>query len=133
MLYTGIDIIELERIEHVIKRHGERFLDRVFTEAERELCGGRIGSLAARFAAKEAIAKLLGVGLRGLGAGDRGSSALGFREIEIRRDAAGRPTVALHGRAAARAAELNLGPISLSLSHTRLYAVASAVAQQASV
>ena len=129
MLYTGIDIIELERIARAIERYGDRFLRRIFTDAECELCAGRVSSLAARFAAKEAIAKLLGVGLRGLGAGNRGQSALDFREIEILRDDAGRPVSVLHGRAAERAAELGLGPLSVSLSHTRVYAVASAVGQ----
>src|SRR6185503_11153936 len=67
MLYTGIDLIEIERIERAIARWGERFLQRVFTPAELAAYRTRVPSLAARWAAKEAVAKLLGVGLRGLG------------------------------------------------------------------
>ena len=130
MLFHGIDLIELDRFTAAVAQHGERFLARVFTEAEREACGGRTQSLAARFAAKEAVAKLLGVGIRGLGAGERGASALGWHEIEVLRDQAGRPTVCLRGRAAERAATLGAGEIALSLSHTRGCAVASAVAMQ---
>lgn len=131
MFYTGIDLIEIDRFAAAAARWGERFLARVFTDAERDACGGRVSSLAARFAAKEAVAKLLGVGLRGLGAGERATSALGWREIEVLRDDAGRPILVLYGRAQARANALALGPIALSLAHTRLHAVASAVAAEA--
>lgn len=130
MLFHGIDLIEIDRFAAAVERYGERFLMRVFTNAEREACGGRTQSLAARFAAKEAVAKLLGVGIRGLGAGSRAASALGWHEIEVLRDQAGRPTVFLHGRAAERAATLGTSEIALSLSHTRSCAVASAVAMR---
>lgn len=131
MLHTGVDLIEIERVAGAIERYGDRFLARVFTAAERAACAGRVPSLAARFAAKEAVAKLLGVGLRGIGAGERAAEAVAFHQIEILRDQAGRPVVILHGRAADRAASLGLGPIALSLSHTRLHAIASAVASAA--
>jgi holo-[acyl-carrier protein] synthase len=128
MLYTGIDLIENARIERAIVRWGERFLHRVFTPAELAAYRGRLPSLAARWAAKEATAKLLGVGLRGLGAADRLAGAVAWTEIEILNDAQGRPTLTLHGRAADRARALRLGALAISLSHTREHAIASVVA-----
>ena len=129
MLYTGIDLIEIERIARAIERWGDRFLDRVYTPAELAIYRVRPASLAARWAAKEAVAKLLGVGLRGLGAAGRPESALAWAEIEVLSDPQGRPALMLHGRANERARALGLGPIALSLSHTRTHAIASAVAQ----
>ena len=128
MLYTGIDLIEIARIERAIDRWGGRFLRRVFTPAELSAYGGRARSLAARWAAKEAAAKLLGVGLRGLGAAGRTEGAVAFTEIEVLGDARGRPTLALYGQAAERAHRLGLGEIALSLSHTHEHAIASVVA-----
>jgi holo-[acyl-carrier protein] synthase len=129
MLYIGIDLIEIERIARAIERWGDRFLDRVFTPAELAIYRARPASLAARWAAKEALAKLLGVGLRGLGGAGRPGDALAWIEIEVLSDPQGRPALTLHGRAAERASALGLGPIALSLSHTREHAIASAVAQ----
>jgi len=90
---VGVDIIEIERIEAVLRRHGERFLQRVYTPAERAYCRGRVPELAARFAAKEAVSKALGTGLRGIA----------WQEMEILGDERGKPLVNLHGRAKARA------------------------------
>ena len=129
MLYTGIDLIEIERIARAAERWGDRFLIRVYTPAELAIYRARPASLAARWAAKEAVAKLLGVGLRGLGGAGRPEDALAWTEIEVLSDLHGRPALTLHGRAAARARALGLGPIALSLSHTRQHAIASAVAQ----
>jgi holo-[acyl-carrier protein] synthase len=129
MLYTGIDLIEIERIARAVQRWGDRFLDRVFTPAELAIYHSRPASLAARWAAKEAVAKLLGVGLRGLGGASRPDDALAWTEIEVLSDRQGRPALALYGRAAERARMLGLGPIALSLSHTREHAIASVVAQ----
>ena len=129
MLYTGIDLIEIERIARAAERWGDRFLVRVYTPAELAIYRARPASLAARWAAKEAVAKLLGLGLRGLGGAGRSDDALAWTEIEVLSDAQGRPALTLHGRAAARARTLGLGPIALSLSHTREHAIASAVAQ----
>ncbi|HWQ15830.1 MAG TPA: holo-ACP synthase [Roseiflexaceae bacterium] len=126
MLYTGVDIVEVTRIERAVERWGERFLRRVYTAAELAAYSGRPASLAARWAAKEAVGKLLGVGLRGLG-GETGE-ALAWTDIEILSDALGRPALTLHGAAAARAQALGLGPISVSLSHTHEHAVAFAAA-----
>jgi holo-[acyl-carrier protein] synthase len=128
MLYTGIDLIEIARIERAVSRWGQRFLRRVFTPAELALYHQRAPSLAARWAAKEAAAKLLGVGLRGLGAASRPEGALAWTDIEILADAQGRPTLTLRGRAAERASALGLRAIALSLSHTHEHAIASVVA-----
>lgn len=113
----GIDIIEIDRIELVIKKWGRRFLSRIYTEAELKICEGRVSSLAARFAAKEAIMKVLGTGAKGVN----------WREIEILADTRGKPLVRLCGKAESRAKELNLSDFSVSLSDTRRYAVAAAI------
>lgn len=128
MIYTGIDLIEIERIERAIERWGDRFLTRIFTPAELKAYRGNLPSLAARWAAKEAAAKLLGVGLRGLGAAGRTDAGVAWTEIEALGDARGRPVLTLHGRAAERARELGLAEIALSLSHTHAHAIASVVA-----
>jgi holo-[acyl-carrier protein] synthase len=128
MLYTGVDLIEIARIERAVARWGERFLRRVYTPAELAAYRGRLPSLAARWAAKEAGAKLLGVGLRGLGAVERAADAVAWTESEILADAQGRPLLALHGRAAERASALGLAELALSLSHTREHAIAFVVA-----
>jgi holo-[acyl-carrier protein] synthase len=128
MLYTGIDLIEIARIERAVARWGERFLRHIYTPAELAAYRERPASLAARWAAKEATAKLLGVGLRGLGAAERAANAVSWTEIEVLGDARGRPVLALHGRAAERARALGLAELALSLSHTREHAIASVVA-----
>lgn len=138
MLYTGIDLIEVARIEQAISRWGARFLRRVFTPDELTSCGvtpqshGRIESLAARWAAKEAAAKALGVGVRGIGAAQRSADSAMFapvawHDLEVRRATSGRPLLLLHGTAADVAAQLGITELSLSLSHTREHAIASVV------
>ena len=133
MLYHGVDIIEVERVRRAVERWGERFLRRVYTAAELADCGvaegaPRYESLAARWAAKEAAAKALGLGLRGLAAGAPAEGApLRLLEIEVARGPGGRPELRLHGEAAAAAAALGLASLALSLSHTREHAVASVV------
>ena len=117
-LRSGVDLLEIERLRKALERHAERFLARIYTPAERELCAGNVASLAARFAAKEAVAKALGTGL-----GD-----VAWTEIEILRDEKGAPVLVLHGKASALANELGLSQWSLSLSHTHEHAIAMAVA-----
>ena len=115
---VGIDIIETARIKGVLERHDQRFLGRVYTEWERMYCRRNVLHLAGRWAAKEAVSKVLGLGVRGVG----------WREIEIRRTPYGQPTVTLHGRAEARRRALGLQqPLSVSISHIRDLAVAVAV------
>jgi holo-[acyl-carrier protein] synthase len=129
-LHHGVDIVDLDRIEQAITRWGTRFLQRVWTPRELSDASGRIPSLAARFAAKEATAKALGGGLRGFGAErTSGTLAVGWHEIEVVRAPSGQPSLRLHGRAAARAAELGWQETALSLSHARHVAIASVVAR----
>jgi holo-[acyl-carrier protein] synthase len=115
---VGVDIVEIERVAAVIARWQEKFLERVYTDAERRYCRGRIPELAARFAGKEAISKALGTGIRGLA----------WRDMEILPDLLGKPIVTLHERAKARAEVLGLRHFAISLSHSRDYAVAMVVA-----
>ncbi len=119
MLRCGIDMIENRRIEEGIARLGERFLNRFFTPAERTECEDRPYRLAARLAAKEAVSKVFGTGI-----GD-----VSWHEIEILRDARGRPVLHLHGAAAVIAQEMGLTEWDVSLTHTHDYASAVAVAQ----
>ena len=115
---TGVDLCEISRVREAIERHGERLLARIFTPTEREQCGENYASLAARFAAKEAVAKALGTGL-----GEVSPS-----EIEIVRGESGEPLLSLEGDAQAAADKLGLKEWAISLSHTGDYALASVVA-----
>ncbi|HEY1984582.1 MAG TPA: holo-ACP synthase [Terracidiphilus sp.] len=118
---TGIDLIEIERIQHSADRYGPRFLDRVFTGAEQAYClrkRNAAESLAARFAAKEAGAKALGTGI---------SRGVSWLEIEVVREPGGRPALEFHGRAAEFARRLGVTHAALSLTHTGTLAMASVV------
>ena len=117
-LRSGVDLLEIQRLKDVIARHGERFLQRIYTQAEREICQANPASLAARFAAKEAVSKALGTGI----------GQIAWTEIEILRDQAGAPLLHLVGQAAARAETLGLRQWSISLSHTHAHAIALVVA-----
>ncbi len=125
MIYTGIDIVEIARIKRAVERWGDRFVQRIYSPAEIALCAGRIESLAARWAAKEAVAKLLGVGMHGPGSS---AHSVAFRNIETLTDDDGRPAVTLSGAARARARELHIDSICISLSHDHGLAIAVAVA-----
>ena len=114
----GTDLIEIARIEQSVARYGDRFLERVFTPAEILYCRRKKNaaeSFAARFAAKEAGAKALGTGI---------SHGISWLELEVLREPTGKPTLALTGRAAARAQSLGVARISLSLTHSRTTALA---------
>lgn len=117
MLTTGVDIIEIDRVRRVLEQYGQRFLSRVFTPGEIAYCRGRAPNLAARFAAKEATMKALGTGVRGVG----------WKDIEIVRHESGAPAIKLHHRGKSRAQKLAVQEISVSLSHSREYAVAFVV------
>jgi holo-[acyl-carrier protein] synthase len=117
-LATGLDMIEISRLKTVIDRFGLRFLERVFTPTELSEAGKSPASLAARFAAKEAVSKALGTGI----------GMVSWQDIEIRRGASREPLLHLSGKAAKRADELGLNTWSLSLSHTGTYAAAVVVA-----
>ena len=120
MLTTGVDIIEIPRIKQTLDRYGQRFLNRIFTPHEIAYCHGLAPNLAGRFAAKEATMKALGTGVRGVS----------WKDIEVVRADSGAPSVKLHGRAEKRAERLHVSEISLSISHSREYAVAFVVAQR---
>jgi holo-[acyl-carrier protein] synthase len=114
----GIDLVDIDRIISVLDRFPSRFRERVLTEAEARYCGTKVDRIAGRWAAKEAISKVLGLGVRGVG----------WREIEILPNWAGAPQVRLHARAAARAAALELEDVTVSISHERKMATAVAIA-----
>lgn len=122
---TGVDMVKIARIADVVVRHGNRFLLRVLSTEEIAICAGRIPAIAARWAAKEAIAKMLGVGIRGLASG---ADAIPWHDIEIQRDVAGKPLICLHRYAATIAAAQGLSSFDISISHDGDYAIASAVA-----
>jgi holo-[acyl-carrier protein] synthase len=118
VLAIGIDVVEIDRIERAVERLGERFLDRVFTPAEREYCdsrGARFVHYAGRFAAKEAAMKALGTGWAG---------GVAWREVEILPSAAGPPQLALGGVARRRFDELGATRSLVTISHTHAVAVA---------
>jgi len=118
---SGIDVVEIERIQHSMDRFGARFLDRVYTDAEKQYCLRKrhaAESFAARFAAKEAAAKALGTGI---------SQGVHWLEIEVVREPGGRPGLRLHGRAAEWAQRLGARHAALSLTHSAGLAIASVV------
>jgi holo-[acyl-carrier protein] synthase len=112
----GVDLVDIGRIVTALRRHPERFRRRVLTPAEDRYCGPKVERVAGRWAAKEAVSKVLGLGVRGIG----------WREIEIERLPTGQPSVRLHGRAAGRAEQLGMERIAISISHESDYAVAIA-------
>ena len=112
----GIDIIRVSRIRDSLARFGDRFSKRVLTPAEMAYVRGRPETMAGRWAAKEAVSKVLGLGVRGIG----------WRDIEIERLPTGQPAIKLHGRAARRAEQLGMGRVAVSISHESEYAVAIA-------
>ncbi len=119
---TGIDIVEIERIQKAYLRFPEKFMERTFTPKERAYIfsgGDPYGHLAARFAAKEAVMKALGCGW----------GAVGFKEIEIINQDSGKPEAVLIGKAASMAGKQGIEEILVSLSHCQNYAVAQAIAQ----
>lgn len=118
----GIDLVDFPRIEEMAKQHGQRFLDRIFTASEQAYADAnknRIEKLAGRFAAKEAILKLMGTGWRG---------KIAWTDIEIVNNPAGRPQVNLSGEVEKIAEKLGIKHISVSITHTANFAIASAVA-----
>lgn len=117
---VGIDIIEVDRVRKVYEHHGERFLQRVYTEHEIQQCRGKVTRLAGRFAAKEAISKALGTGLHGVA----------WREMEIVQLRSGRPTVTLHGRAKQRAEQLGISAFDVSIADLAQISIAIAIAVQ---
>lgn len=117
----GIDVVEIPRLAGMLSRHGDRFIERVFTPAEREYCRGKkreMEHLAGRFAAKEAVLKVLGTGWSG---------KIAWQDIEVTNNPAGQPSVTLTGESARVAADLKIRRILISISHTGSWAAASAI------
>ena len=117
----GVDITEVPRIAASIERFGDRFLHRIFTDAEIRYCeskANRIERFAARFAAKEAALKAIGTGWRG---------GVAWRDVEVTREPSGKPTMAFHGRAAEFAARLGVKQAHVSLTHTEQTAMAQVI------
>lgn len=117
-LVCGVDLVDLADFSRDLQLGGDGFLGRIYTRQELSYCRDRRDRLAARFAAKEAIAKALGTGIRGLN----------WREIEVVSCENGLPRVVLHGRAQERAKALRLSGWALSLSHTQQMAIACVIA-----
>ena len=119
---TGVDLVEIGRVARSIERYGRRFLERVYTAQEIAYCERKrrnaAESYAARFAAKEAGAKALGTGM-GFG--------VGWRDIEVGREPAGRPLLVFHGRAAELAQAMGVVRASLSITHTETQAMAMVI------
>jgi holo-[acyl-carrier protein] synthase len=118
---TGIDLAEIGRIQRAYDRYGQRFLNHVYTASEQAYClrkRNKAESLAARFAAKEAGAKALGTGI---------NYGVSWLEIEVVREASGKPSLKFHGRAAERAAHLGAAHAALSITHTGDLSMASVV------
>lgn len=122
LINIGTDIVECQRVARMIERHGEQFLCRVYTPMEIEYCQShRLSTerFAGRFAAKEAILKVLGTGWR---------QGISWLDMEIQNRRTGQPIVALGGVARMHAERFRIGTIHISISHTRSYAVAMAAA-----
>jgi holo-[acyl-carrier protein] synthase len=120
----GVDMVECSRIRDAIEKHGQRFVDRVFTRREQEYCSDRkrrIEHLAGRFAVKEAVLKVLGTGWQ------RG---IAWTDIETLNEPSGQPAVYLHGRCREIADQQGLKTILVSISHVATHAIASAIAER---
>lgn len=117
MKAIGVDIVDTKRIASLVEKTGDRFLNRVYTTKEIAYCQGRVTSLAARWAAKEAMSKAFGTGI-----GD-----MAFKEIEVINNDRGKPGIILHGNAQKLAYHLGYEKIELSLAHTENTAIAFVV------
>jgi len=114
MRCVGVDIVEIARLEKAIARHGEAFLRRVYTDSELKLYRKKLPSLAARFAAKEAVVKAMG----------KPDKAISLKEIEILSNPGGQPVVNLYGKTQQQAQGMGMGKLAVTISHSKEYAVA---------
>jgi len=122
VIALGLDLVEVSRIRDLLGRHGERFKERMFSPAEQNYCDSQAEpaiNYAARFAAKEAVAKALGTGF---------AEGVGWADIEVLRADNGQPSIALHHGAAERARQLGIDQVLVTLTHTKDAAAASVVA-----
>ncbi len=118
MFLNGVDLVEIHRFKDINPRIFARFIQRVYTPAERELCAGNFNCLAGRFAAKEAVAKALGTGI----------GLIRWQDIEILRGESGEPVLHLHNRAAEIARDKEITNWALSISHGKELAIAFVIA-----
>ena len=118
MIVSGVDLLEIDRLERAFARHGQRFYNRIFTEQEQMYCNGRVDRLAGRFAVKEAVAKALGTGI----------GTVRWTDIEVVSNAQGKPELCLHNEAAILAEQMGLQEWSISISHTGTLAIGFATA-----
>ena len=122
ILGHGVDVIECPRLKKMLTHHGDRLLQRVFTPHEQAYCQQhkeRMQHLAGRFAAKEAVLKALGTGMRG---------QMKWTDVQIANDDLGKPEIVLSGESAAVAERMGVTRVLISIAHTREHAVASAIA-----
>jgi holo-[acyl-carrier protein] synthase len=128
MIYgIGVDLVNVSRIERVLNKWGDRFVGRIFTSDEAELCFNRASppsSFALRFAAKEAFSKALGLGMR---------KGIAWRDIEVFHFGSGKPGLKLYGRASGVCREERISGIHLSLSDDGEYGVAMVVLEKGEV
>lgn len=121
----GIDLVKIERIEKIIKKWGDNFIFRIFNSLEREYCekkkGNKYQSYAGKFAAKEALLKALGLGLR----------EVNWKEIEIKNDELGQPIIGTSGKLKKIASTKGVSKYFISISHTKEYAVAQVILEGA--
>jgi holo-[acyl-carrier protein] synthase len=120
-LKTGVDLLEIKRIEHILARHGDRFLERIYTAVEIEQSKRKVPELAVRFAAKEAASKALGTGI----------GVISWKDVEVYSRPSGEPHLRLHGSALriAQAGGYNTWAVSLSHSHEMAIAVVTAIGE----
>jgi holo-[acyl-carrier protein] synthase len=117
----GIDIVETPRIAGMIERHGDRFIERTYTEGEIAYCRGRkrmVEHFAARWAAKEAASKAFGTGI---------AAGIHWKDIEVLNEPSGQPRILFHGNAAKLADERGVTSVNLSITHTEGYSAAVVV------
>jgi len=117
MLTTGVDIIEIDRVQQSITRFGDKMRNRIFTSQEQAYCANKMPSLAGRYAIKEAVSKALGTGI-----GD-----VNWTDIEVINDEKGKPELMLHNRAKTLSEQLGIQQWSISISHTQTHAIGFAV------
>ncbi|MBK50286.1 MAG: holo-[acyl-carrier-protein] synthase [SAR202 cluster bacterium] len=118
MLVTGVDVIEIERISRILDQYKSRFLNKIYTPRELIYCNNRANQLSTRFAAKEAVMKALGTG-----------TTVNWKDIEVTRNPGEAPQILLHGKAKMHAAKNNITNLSVSLSHSREFAIAVVVGE----
>ena len=121
---TGLDIVEIDRIKHSLKKYSPKFEQKIFTSTEIDYCqsqGDPAKHFAARFAVKEAVSKCMGTGIR---------ESLGFKDMEVINEETGKPILVMTGKGKELFEKLKLKSIHISISHDSTHAIAHAIAEQ---